>query len=111
MVSDCKSDTTVKQSKDFAASQMLILYGVGLQIRHNCNPRQQKLYLCPYINDNICYFCPLVSPTFLTLGNSNKFDCSRLIGKFCGTLKTPFLRKFQFRETVNKCERKTISAQ
>ena len=35
-----------------------------------------------YLNDNFCY---LVSPTFLTLGNSNKFDCSRLIGKFCET--------------------------
>ena len=41
---------------------------------------------------NFCFFCYLVSPTFLTLGNSNEFDCSRLIGKFCGTRKTPSLR-------------------
>ena len=48
------------------------------------NPTQQKLYYA-LTNENFCFFCYLVSPTFLTLGNSNKFDCSRLIGKFCGT--------------------------
>ena len=78
---------------------MLIFNGVGLQIRHNCksdttaNPTQRKPFFMPYLNKNFCFFCYLVSPTFLTLGNSNKFDCSRLIGKFCGTRKTSFLRK------------------